>query len=137
VSFDLFLECFHNGKSSGIAEDDIRAAFGPALRDDPEFECWLVGYTAERSDCVMVYYSRDPEDETRVTGLLINRPLADPRLWQSLYQIMLLGNVALLFPGQEHPLVASASVIEHLPKKMQRATLVENAEAIIRAIEST
>jgi hypothetical protein len=136
MSFDVFVECFEHGKSNGIPEREIRAAFGSALRDDPQFECWLVGYGPEPTGTSTVYFSRDSSDAEKITGFMVNRPLADPRFWNAIYRIMLLGNVVLVFPGNEHPLVAAPAAIEHLPEGLQDAVVVENGQGIVAAIQS-
>lgn len=118
MGFELFIQCFQDGESAGIARADLRDAFGDYLYENkPDF--WQLRYDATNS--CDVYLTAEDADIGKVQGFCVNRPCADERLWDALASILTLGNVVLYFPGGQAPLVGSSGVKEHLPPDMVEA----------------
>lgn len=131
------MHCFVDGNPSGIDEAKVRAAFGSDLRETESPSCWRVTYGSENEGCD-IYYDRDEHDSRMISSMMINRPVADMRLWDSLYQIMLLGNVIMFWPDGG-PLVANRNVIPHLPpdviEGLGEPDVIDRASDIPMAIE--
>jgi hypothetical protein len=113
MSFEIYIQCFKDGEeSAGLSRKKIRAAFGPFVTEtEPGF--WQLKYDPSNS-CEVLLAAKGQ----MVTGFTVLRPCEDARLWESLIEILKLGNVVLYFPGEGCPLVADESVIPHLPADM-------------------
>jgi hypothetical protein len=138
MSFDLFLFSFTNGRPSGLPRDAVQAAFGEHVRWNEDGSGWT---QYDGTDGCHILISPFQSDPTLTASVSLNRPVADPRLWESLYQIMRLGNVALFFPGMTGPLVADPAVIPHLPPDMfdslEQPVIVNNGVDILDQIRSS
>jgi len=115
MSFDVYLVSFADHQPSGVPRTLVREAFAEHVRWDNEDLAWT--QFTSKDDC-SIGLSALKSDPSRISCISINRPLADERLWNSLHQILRLGNVALFFPGGRVPLIADASVADHLPPDM-------------------
>jgi hypothetical protein len=137
VSFDLFLASFLDGEPAGLDENKIKAAFGLALVEKPDSTWRLVyGPGFDYSDVYYSYYERNP---SQIAFLTVDRPVQDSRLWASLYDVMLLGNVVLFWPSDSgDALVANRDVIQHLPPSFRAEAgepdVIDRAEDIYTAI---
>jgi hypothetical protein len=118
VSFDVYVQSFQHGEFAGITRQRIRTAFGLHLTEaEPDF--WQLRYD-EANSCDL-HLTADDVDPTMVRGFTIHRPCADLRLWDALASVLSSGDVVLYFPGARAPLVARASVGQHLPPDMIEA----------------
>jgi hypothetical protein len=117
MSFEAFVQCFKDGESAGIPRQQIREAFGSFLSD--RGDDWHLFYDAANSCDVML--TIDDTEETLVQGFTVTRPCGDERFWDSMASILRLGNVVLYFPASCPPLIADASVAQHLPPNMIEA----------------
>jgi hypothetical protein len=80
MSFELYLQSFFKGEFAGIPRERIREAFGTHL-DETEANHWRVRYDdANSSDIYLTAASARPEF---VQGLMVHRPCADRRLWDT------------------------------------------------------
>jgi hypothetical protein len=74
-----------------------------------------------------------------VESLCVFRPCGDLRLWDALLAILRLGPLALYFPGDTPPLMASESAGEHLPadmvQAMGRPRVVRSGREIVEIIK--
>jgi len=62
------------------------------------------------------------ENSDLVTGLTIFRPCIDLRLWNSLYEILRLGDWVLFFPAEKPPIIVSdRKRAAHLPADMRES----------------
>jgi hypothetical protein len=136
MSFEVFLCNYRDGEPDGIDEAVLRAAFGDAVRrGEPEFSCWRLEYGSEVNGCD-VYVTRVDCDPTRVKALLVSRPVADGRLWESLFRVMRLGHVVLFSPGLPSPLFADPQSVRHVCRDLLDALgepVVVGSGAEIRA----
>lgn len=113
MSFDLYLIPFLDQRPHGIPRSAVLEAFGDHVRWNDD----STGSTqySEMDGCT-VRLSTFNDDTTLISCVSVNRPVADKRLWDSLYRVMQLGNVALFFPDSTGPLIANVSVAAHLPE---------------------
>src|SRR5438105_219907 len=107
MSFDVYLLAFTDQRSSGVPRSAVHAAFGDGVRWDDDMSGWT-RYGPE--DGCNIQLSALKADPNLISCISINRPVAAPQLWTSVYELMRLGNFALLFPGGRGPLVADATV---------------------------
>ena len=135
MSFDLFLIAFAHGKPSAISIAAARAAFGDHVRWDDGGEGWTQ-YTDV--DGCRISMSPEKSDPGLTSCVSLNRPTTDARLWDALYRIMQLGNVAVFFPGMKGPLVTDAGAARHLSpfESWGEAILVSSGAEILRQIQS-
>ena len=115
MSFDVYLQAFHEGAAGGIPRHRVREAFG-AYAQEAQPNYWRLRYD-EINSCD-IDLSGDP---ATVESLAVHRPCADARLWDSLASILALGNVVLYFPGCRAPMIACSEVVPHLPADMIEA----------------
>ena len=116
MSFEVFVQCYTDGKPDGVSATEIQKAFGPHLQIK-EGNWWKAVYDNE-SDCAILV-SFLPADRGLVHGLTVLRPCADQRLWDGLLALLRFGHLVLYFPAAEPPLlVAEESVSAHLPEGM-------------------
>lgn len=119
MGFELYLFCYENGEPSGIPREAVHALF-PVLEEKPELNRWQIHYDAMNSCTINVKPMR--ADSARIESLCIERPCGDIRLFDSLFTILGMGSVFLVFPGLESYLAASESVHLDLPKEMIGST---------------
>lgn len=135
MSFDLFLCRFRKGETEGIPLDQIRRAFGQHLTET-EPDVWTVRYDAENWSTL--YVGPLPADPGVTDELCINRPSADPRLWNAVWELLHLERVVVFYPGDGPSLVASPLTVSHLPLDFSEGAgapvVVHSAEDIVRHI---
>jgi hypothetical protein len=137
MSFEIYVQCFQNGKPAGIPRDFLRRVFAGYLYEQQE-NYWLVEYGPHDS-CNLAL---SPLDNARdqIHYVTVERPCKDVRLWQSL--VLLLGhkNTVLFFPGSGGPLLLRAAVADHLPLDMLdslgKPHVISDGPDIVRYIEN-
>jgi hypothetical protein len=112
VGFDVFMIALGDGATRGLPRAEVRAAFGPWLREGSP-DLWQVEYDGPNS-CA-IYIDENPD---RIVSAMISRPCADERLWDSLFKILLLGNAMLMWPGCKAPVIAREDTIPFLPESV-------------------
>ncbi|MGC8642879.1 MAG: hypothetical protein ACP5XB_23725 [Isosphaeraceae bacterium] len=113
MGFDVYLVAFADKQPSGIPKSAILEIFGDAVLWENDVDrTWQ---SPRGFDCP-VSLGDFKGDQTLVSCVSISKPLRDEALWDSLYRIMQLGNVALFFPGDNCPLIADESVASQLPE---------------------
>jgi hypothetical protein len=118
MSFDVYLQSFHNGEPAGIPSQRIRDAFGAHLTEiGPNF--WQLRYD-DANWCDLDLTAHET-DATMISDFTVHRPCSDQRLWDALASILASGDIVLYFPGCRAPLVAQSAVIDHLPASMVEA----------------
>jgi hypothetical protein len=113
MSFDVFVDSYHDGLPAGISRDTVRLALGDFVSEIDSM-CWQVRY--DPNNFCDLYLSKDA-DPNKIFGFMISRPCADVRLWEAVATILGLGALVLHFDGRV-ALVGSASAVAHLPKEM-------------------
>jgi hypothetical protein len=136
MSFDIYLNCFDHGKPAGVPVLSVRALF-PVVDNESDPDYWKVRY-GESVWC-KIRVALLPTDVTLVTHLGVCRPLRDMRFWEAILAVMRLGAVALYFPGDAPPLVASEFAGQQLPRGMVEALgqprVVQSASEIVEIIQ--
>lgn len=118
MSFDIYLQSFHQGEFAGIPRQCVRDAFGPHLTENGPDD-WQLRYD-DANSCDLDLMGHDT-DATMVLGFTVYRPCSDQRLWDGLASILASGDVVLFFPGCRAPLVARSTVTHHLPESLIKA----------------
>jgi hypothetical protein len=134
MSFDLYLVCFENQRPFGVPRSAILEAFGDHVRWEDDYS----GRTQySPMDGCTIDLGRLKTEPDLISCVSINRPLSDERFLASLYKIMQLGCVAMVFPGGKGPLIASLPAASHLPENfLGQPIVVHNAREILDQIES-
>ncbi|MFK2878159.1 hypothetical protein [Rhodanobacter hydrolyticus] len=137
MSFELFVQCFENGKPSGIPRDAIRDAFG-AFLSEPESSYWHLSF-GPRESCSL-FLSPLAGAPSHVHSITVERPCADLRLWQGLAQLLAHDHTVLYFPGCPGPLLLNPQTARHLPRDMFDGLgdpiVVAVGQDILRCIEA-
>ncbi len=109
MSVSLFVMCFKDGKLDHLPKALAEQAFGPfIIVREPNF--WRVAYDiCNESD---IYFE---EGEAGLTDFMIDRPCADIRLYESIFQVLQGSNSAMFWPDDCPPSIARSSVARHLP----------------------
>ena len=133
MSFDVYIQWFHDGDSQGLPEERVRSAFGDALKVQDDFG-WRLSYgPGLESD---VYVSRR---DGKVEGLTVNRPAEAPALWQALFDFLGVENAVFFFPGSGL-FIRSIAVVRHLPPEMVEALgpprVVSSAAALRHTLDA-
>lgn len=130
MSFDVYLVSFTNQRPSGIARAAIHAAFGDDVR-------WVDERTGRIEGYCSIHLTPLDADPNLVSCVSINRPCGE-RFWDSLYEIMRLGNVVLFVPGGR-PLIAESAVPTDIPvfKNLGDLLVVHSRDEIVDYIESS
>ncbi|MGZ3426397.1 MAG: hypothetical protein ACXVCV_07100 [Polyangia bacterium] len=129
------VQFFDRGEPAAVATADVLAAFPEAIEPDP-FGFRRLVYGAQ-SWCDL-NLSRDANGDA--VGVLILRPVKEPRLWDGIWRLLQLGNAVLFTSSGDRPLLARSEVTAHLPAALLEALgeplVVASGEAIAAAIES-
>jgi hypothetical protein len=136
LSFEVFVQCFERGQFSGSPVAAVWGAFNHVLDTSSDAE-WKIRY--DDTNRCNIYVHRHEERPELVHSITVNRPCADVRLWNSLHQLLRLGNWVLYFPAEKPPLlIANESTALHLPESMREALgpvkVVNSGDDIIRII---
>jgi hypothetical protein len=134
MSFDIFLQCFRNGKQYGFPFALVERGFGPYkhIRND---HCWILAYP-DGGHCELFV------DTTKehIEDFMVSRPPASPEFWGTILELLQQTSSCLYWPGGG-PAIAYASVRNHLPPDMIESlgepTIVSSPEQIVEAIKDS
>jgi hypothetical protein len=136
MGFEIYLDCFENGKPSAIRRSLVRSLF-PIVDEQSKPDFWSVNYDAENTCKVGVRAAAGSAE--LVSGIYVERPCGHLLLWEGLFQLMRSGNVVLYFPGCTRPLIANARAASHLPPEMAKSLgtprCLESSEQLRLAVE--
>lgn len=110
MSFDIYLGCFQNGKSSTFPQDIVEKALGQYAAERRD-GCWVLRFSDGGQSFLYI------DDDSKVGDFSVNRPVASPELWQGLLDILRQTSAVLYWPGGGC-VVGNASVISQLPPDM-------------------
>jgi hypothetical protein len=134
MSFDLFVQCFENGKDAQLPAVLVLDAFRPFVKGRDEF-CLTVG---TGQDVCYVYVEQDAE---QIEGFSINRPIDDEQVNQALVALLQKANLAILVPGDCPPLVGRAETVAHIPSDVVEALgqpkVIASASELVRCIRES
>jgi hypothetical protein len=136
MGFEIYLQCFGETEGLGLSRDAIRALF-PVDEASSEPDYWRLRYDGHDSCDIGV--NPFMTDATKLTGLYVDRPCRDIRLWDSLFAILNMGGVVLFFP--EGPLIiaegkSSAGLPEGMMETLGAPVQVDSGEAIRKIVEA-
>jgi hypothetical protein len=134
-SFDVYLIAFADKQPSGIPRSAVLEACGNSVQWENDEDG--VRRSMRTSSC-RISLSDFKGDKNLISCVSVNKPLKDGVLWESLYRILRLGNVALFFPGDNMPLIADESVASQLPEfpSMRGPIVVNSGSEILEQIHS-
>jgi hypothetical protein len=118
VSFDLYIQSFENGEPAGISRSAIRNAFRGAL-SEAEQDYWQLTYGPNESCALML--SPLAHLAEQIHNITVAGPCSNHLLWQSIAELLAVGNTVLYFPGGRGPLLLHPAVASHLPEAMLAA----------------
>lgn len=118
MSFDLYLQKFHNGKAAGISPDVIRDAFGKYVVEMDE-DFWQVQYSVESSSDIFLQML--PDDDGLIHTLSIHRPCGDIRLWEGLWLLLELPGTIFYYPGCIAPMARDPLAGVNMPNDMRES----------------
>ncbi len=137
MSFDIFIQWFQDGEPAGVLVEQVRSTLGSALVAEDEHG-WQLSFGPDCESDLYLSFVGD-NDQSRVSGVTVNRPCAHEMLWEALFELMSLGNGVFYFPDAR-PLVRSPSAVDHLPADMVESLgepeVVVQASALLAAIEA-
>ncbi|HKN18077.1 MAG TPA: hypothetical protein VJX47_14095 [Candidatus Sulfotelmatobacter sp.] len=135
MGFEVYLDCFENGKPSSIRKSFVRTLF-PIVDEESKPDFWSVKYDAENR-CKIGVRPAGAGTEL-VSGIYVERPCGDLLLWEGLFRLMQSGNIVLYFPGCPRPLIANPAAASHLPTEMVQALgsprCLESSEQLRKAV---
>ena len=106
---------FRDGEPASLQFSDVIGAFGEAVHDwDPVSGRLHVEYDSEIDSCD-IFCGKDAMETGRVRSLLIDRPVANPRMWEAVLKIMSLGHVLLFFSYDTTPRFWDIASVSHFP----------------------
>jgi hypothetical protein len=138
MSFQVYLQAFHNGEPAGIALQRIRDAF-PAILNKIEDDYWQVNFSADMSsDVFLQFLSGNTE---LVHSISFDRLHADKRLWQGIYELLHQHGTVFYFPGATAPLIRNQGAYHQLPAELQQSLgipiIISDALTIAQHVEVT
>jgi hypothetical protein len=137
MSFEIYVQVFGNEEPIGLSIEEISQSFGEYLsKVSPTL--WKVQYDSENTSDI--YIHGDGLEDSRINSFTIYRPCIDIRLWNSLFEIMGLGHVALCLPGSR-VLLRNEVSLSYLPPDMINALggylIVKDTEQILNEVSTT
>lgn len=137
MGFEIYTQCFGETERTGIHRTAVRGLF-PVIEEDSEHDCWRLRYDDKNScDIGVTALASEPE---MLTGLYVERPCADVRLWEALMMVLRMGSVVIFWPGGP-PVVAENVNPSRLPKEMTDsmgpARLVRSADELVRLVRES
>jgi hypothetical protein len=115
MGFEVHFFSFKNGEPVGFPIERIREAFSPYVTES-KFYAWELVYGGELNGGVNIF--PHPSDPTLLHGFVVDRPGVDPRMWETLADILAFGPFALIFSSKHPPMIGNADVARHLPPDM-------------------
>lgn len=110
------MNCFDQGHAAGMPEEAVRSAFSHFAADS-ESDHWRLRY--DKANSCIIDVTRLDGTAGLISGLTLHRPCADPRLWDSIYRVMIAGQWVLFFPSEKPPIiVANSNHVKHMPVGM-------------------
>jgi hypothetical protein len=114
MGFEIFAQCIGNGERSRISRAIVRSLF-PIIEKDSELDYWSIRYD-DKNRC-HIGVTPVGSDIQFLSGLYVDRPCVDLRLWEGLPSILRMGSVVIFWPGGL-PVVADQTVAADLPPDM-------------------
>ena len=133
MSFSIFVQSFQNGRAVNVPDELITKIFSKR-------------FVSENADIRVLEYPDGSRSELKVrkdcpsAGLSFSRPPASLEFWGAVLSILQQTPSCLYWPGGG-PVVAQATVSEHLPKSMIEGLgdpmLATSAEQVIEMIKKS
>jgi hypothetical protein len=139
MGFELHIFAFKDGGPAWLPIQRVREAFGAHVSDtdSPQY-AWQLCYDEPHQNGVMLM--EHPTDAGLLQGFIVDRPGADPRMWDTLASILASGPFALIFASGHPPLISNLEVVPHLPpdmiQSMGQPKLVRSGQEIVDEIRS-
>jgi hypothetical protein len=135
VGFEVYLQCFGETETTGISRTVVRSFF-PITEVDSEPDYWRVRYDSKNSCEIGITPLASGRE--MLTGLFVNRPCGDLKLWEGLLRVLRMGCVVMFWPGGP-PVLAEGTSTSDLPKDMidsiGKARYVSSAAELVRLVQ--
>lgn len=135
MGFELYIQCFGKTEQLGIPLSAVRALF-PIVEEKSEPNYWRFWYDSKNSCEVGI--TATPSNPEMLSGLFVNRPCSDFRLWDALFSVLSMGSVVVFWPGGP-PVVAAGTSSEKLPEDMVVALgsprIADSAADLLRLVQ--
>lgn len=128
MSFQVYLQRFHNDEPAGISLDHIRQAF-PGMLTELEEDYWQIIFSPDLSSDLFLQFLSGSDQQVHVIS--IDRLNQNQNLWHGVFKLLENEGVIFHFPGIEAPL-ARAAVSSNLGKPI----LVKSADVIAGVVEA-
>ncbi len=115
MSVELYFVPYFYGQPGSVARTDLRRIF-PVVSAESTADYWRVRYDAA-NECAIGLTVVDGRPDL-VASFCVYRPCTVPRFWEDVLDVLRLGPVALVLPGDAPPLVGSDTSIVHLPAEV-------------------
>ena len=119
MGFEVFLQSYSSGQTlGGLPAQWVRELLGASVREEKP-DLWRVEYGP--NDFCHFYLTAAESNPKVIASVMVERPPANLRFWDSLLAIMRVGNFVLYYPGCSAPLVATESAMADVPLGMVEA----------------
>lgn len=136
MSFDVFLITFGETERTGISRQVVRALF-PVVEKTSGPDSWVIAY--DKDNRCRIDVKALASDDDALIRIGVERPCGDSRLWQSLFQVLKMGHIFMVWPGGR-PVVASMRNAAFLPEQLDALGLpqvVGSAEALLSLVRDS
>ena len=138
MSFEVFVN-FYNNRQDGRVERDLLVRLFPVVEERSDTKLLEVKY--DDTNWCDFYLQVVPEEDNFISSLMVDRPCADVRLWEGLFELMVSGQAIFYFPGGEFPLIANEGVKAHIPAEviegLGEPKVVRSAREILDVLENS
>jgi len=140
MSIEAFIWRYERGEIVATPLDEILRVFHSYADSFDEVTGVLhVQFDSAGNSCD-IYLGAKAAASGATPGIMISRPLHDPRLWDCVLEIMRSGNVILFFSDDTTPLYATAGAPAHFPQDLIQSLgepkLVASAQDILKSHET-
>lgn len=115
MNADIFVQSHYFGEFHRFPQHVIRKAFGACLEEtEPDF--WQVKYDDEAGSEVSIRF--EPQSDCVFARFTIEGGQNDPRLWESLAEVIRSENLVMYFAGCRGPIIGVHEAAKHIPPGM-------------------
>lgn len=137
MSFEVYLQAFHNRQESGFAPERVRELLGEHLTEvEPDF--WQIRFSSSESSDL--FLSPANTEALQIHSISVHRPCNDSRLWEALFALLEVPGSIFYFPGCLAPLTRDPAAADSLPTELLedlgQPQVAENPLHLLRAVQS-
>jgi hypothetical protein len=126
MSFEVYVQFFHEGRETIVSEAAVRGAF-PGLVEVVDEDYWRLRFGQD--DTTDLFLAPAANGAPGVHTLSFHRPGHDARLWSGIWQLLAMPGAVYFHPGSLALVLRDAAAVAHLPAALRDA----RGEAIVVA----